>query len=85
MTTSTTTLSQRCHNVAVPAGQRPLQLEKDKDKEKIADEKVANRRIALMNERKKRVLVEPNFGEDITFSMVIHIKIPIHLRKFMIG
>ena len=79
--------------------QRSLQLDEDKEKEKIADEKIANRRIALMNERKKRVPDEPNFGVDIAvvkirhhflvlrraFSMVIHMKIPIHLRKFMIG
>ena len=45
--------------------QRSLQLDEDKEKEKIADEKIANRRIALMNERKKRVPDEPNFGENI--------------------
>ena len=30
-----------------------LQLDEDKEKEKITDEKIANCRIALMNERKK--------------------------------
>ena len=52
--------------------QRSLQLDEDKEKEKNADEKIANRRMALMNERKKRVLDEPNFGEDIAVVKIRH-------------
>ena len=52
--------------------QRSLQLDEDKEKEKIADEKIANRRMVLMNERKKRVPDEPNFGEDIAVVKIRH-------------
>ena len=52
--------------------QRSLQLDEDKEKEKIADEKIANRRIALMNERKKRVPDEPNFGVDTAVVKIRH-------------
>ena len=52
--------------------QRSRQLDEDKEKEKIADEKISNRRISLMNERKKKVPDEPNFGEDIAVVKVRH-------------
>ena len=52
--------------------QRSLQLDEDKGNEKITDKKVANRRMALMNERKKRVPDEPNFGEDIAVVKIRH-------------
>ena len=50
-----------------------LQLDEDKER-KIADEKIANHPIALMNERKKRVPDEPNFREDIA---VVKIRYPL--------
>ena len=52
--------------------QRSLQLDDDKEKEKIADEKLANRRTALMNERKKKVPDELNFGVDIAVVKIRH-------------
>ena len=52
--------------------QRSLQLDEDKEKEKIADEKIANRRIALMSEKKKRVPDEPNFGVDTAVVKIRH-------------
>ena len=66
----------------MPAGQRSPQLEEDKEKEKIADEKIANRCIALMNERKKRVLVEPSFGEDIAVVKIRHPLLGTKMRFF---
>ena len=66
----------------MPAGQRSLQLEEDKEKEKIADEKIASRRIAFMNERKKRVPVEPNFGEDIAVVKIRHPLLGTKMRFF---
>ena len=62
--------------------QRSLQLDEDKEKEKIADEKIANRRIALMNERKKRVPDEPNFGEDIAAVKIRYPLLEIKTRFF---
>ena len=62
--------------------QRSLQLDEDKEKEKNADEKIANLRIALMNERKKRVLDEPNFGEDIAVVKIRHPFLGIKTRFF---
>ena len=52
--------------------QRSLQIDEDKEKEKITDEKIANRRIVLMNERKKTVPDEPNFGGDIAVIKIRH-------------
>ena len=49
-----------------------LQLDEDKEKEKITDEKIANCRIALMNERKKRAPDDPNFGVDIAVVKIRH-------------
>ena len=62
--------------------QRSLQL--DEDKEKIADEKIANRRIALMNERRKRVPDEPNFGVDIAVVKIRHPPVRTKTRFFNI-
>ena len=64
------------------SNQRSLQLDEDKEKEKIADEKIANRRIALMNERKKRVPVEPNFGVDIAVVKIRHPLLGTNTRFF---
>ena len=64
------------------SNQRSLQLDEDKEKEKIADEKIANRRIAFMNERKKRVPVEPNFGEDIAVVKIRHPLLGTKMRFF---
>ena len=57
-------------------------MDEDKEKEKIADEKIANRRMALMNERNKRVPDKPNFGEDIAVVKIRHSLLGTKTRLF---